>query len=359
MSQRENEQRVKLNGEDIERIGQVAGSSAGKAAGAAAGKQVSNEIKDLKNQISTLNNKVASLEDEVGEVSKNIEDLNERVVEIEETKARAEREAKEDIRNSLKERFEEKQQEFEEKRNEVLEQYQQGLERIKDRFLSSISGQKEKLDQVGEEFEDVTAKREGLTETEAQSAAMGANYRERRSVVEQSRGEFSTAVDEFFEDREETKRAVDSLKTPIRGIDDAVQVHVPFWVVGIERDGREEIRVLPIAERGRPDHNPAPQQPYVPYLQPHRVHGYSDFVADVESWVQRDHVRDRLASDEGPFADPSFLGRLEGVGDRFIDALFRFELYNRETAGGSTGRSQDQQGQQRQRQPTTEVATDD
>jgi hypothetical protein len=346
-----NSNKIKIDRGDLKRIGD--------AAGEAAGSEVNREMRKLRNDISNLNGRLKEVEGEITEVNRNIEELNRRVVEIEEKKARAEKEAKSDIRDTLKERFEEKQAEYERKRDEVLEDYQQGIERIKDRFVSAISGRKSNLDQVDEEFDDVASTREELGDTDKHAKAMNANYNDRLDMVEESREEFSAAVEEFLEDRRATARTVDSLKTPVAGIDDAVSVHVPFWVVGIERNGREEIQVLPVGRRGTPEERPRPGRPYVSYFESHPVHDYSSFVPEVESWVQRNDVRNQLEREEGNFADPSFLSRLDGVSDRFVEALSRFELGRRDSTQGTGRQAQQTSDGQEQRQRATGVAMND
>lgn len=338
--------KVEISRRDIERVGDAAGSAAGKAAG----KKVSREMKQVRNEIDTLNSRLKDVEDEINKTNQNIEELKRRVVEVEEKKAKAEKEAKKDIRNRLKQRFEEKQEAYKRKRDEVLKDYQQGIQRIKDRFVGAISERRSGLDQVDDEFGEIASTREELCESDHHAEQMNANYRERLSVVENSREEFAGAVEEFLEDRRATAQTVDSLKTPIPGIDDVVQVRVPLWVVGIERDGREEIQVSPVSLRGRPEGPPQPDRPYVPYLQSHPVHDYSSFVPEVESWVQQAEVLDQLKQNEGRFADPSFLARLDGISDRFVEALSRFELRGRDSTQQETGQRSQQTTQERHKQ---------
>lgn len=336
----ENNQQVTISRRDVKRMGKSAGNAAGQAAGNAVAEQVNPELENIKS--------------EIGDLQDDIQNLENRLVEIEEAKAAAEREAKEDIQARLKERYDQKKQEYQSKKQEVLGAYQQGIRRIKDRFVSSISGQKSTMDQVDDEFEDLTTKTAQVVDgTSRHSSSITQNYRKRRQRLENSRADFSGAVDEFLADREGTAKTVNSLKTGVPGIDGITTVNIPFWVVGIERNGQEELRVYPVMQRGQPDHQPRPDQPYAPYLRYHPDHDYQDFIADVKSYVQRDHVRDQLAQEQ-QYADPSFLARLNGVSDRFLDALRSFELAPRERQTESSAQTDPPRDRTQQ-----EVATHD
>jgi hypothetical protein len=147
-----------------------------------------------------------------------------------------------------------------------------------------------------------------------------------------------SATEGFLTDREETAGTIDSLRTPVPNISGATTVTVPFWVVGVRKNGREEIRVHPILDRGNPKESPNRATPYVDYLRAHPTHSYTDMVDAVNEYVVRDEVRDALAGQDRQFADPSFLRRNDAVADRFVDALAEFELNDR-PVNGDDGRS--------------------
>jgi len=138
------------------------------------------------------------------------------------------------------------------------------------------------------------------------------------------------------------------------GIGGSATIHVPFWVVGIEQNGREKLKVYPVGQRRAASEAPTAEQPYVSYLTPHQTHNYEDFVGEVEAYVQQDAVREKLASPEEEFADASFLRRLDGIADRFVDALEQFELSSRNVHTGSQPDVEQQSTRAR-----TKVTTDD
>jgi outer membrane murein-binding lipoprotein Lpp len=291
-----------------------------KKIGRAAGNAISTEISSLESEIQQTNQAVKQL-------SNDVQRLEERISEVERAKAEAERRAIEDLKDRLKEQVEEKRREYERRIGEVLDDYRGSIERLKDRFLGSITGHGENFETVEEEFSDVLEARSTVVEqTRTLEEGATTTYGERTDAVLSSRNAFFEHIDGFLEDREETAATIDSLQTDVSGVDGAATVTVPFWVVGIETGSGEEIRVLPVVDRGDPDGSPTRRNPYADYLRAHPTHGYTDMVEAVRSYVVRDEVRDALASRGGAYADPEFLAREGLVQDRFVDALRRYEL---------------------------------
>jgi hypothetical protein len=314
--------RVSLSRSDIKAIGRSVGNNVDVS-------KLRSELRSIDSSVSDVSNKVEDVEDRVKQLEK-------RVVEVEREKARAQQSAREELLNDLKDTYEEKQRQYRRKRRQILDDYKEGIRRLKDRFISSISDQSEHFDQVSDEFEAVERARETAVESGQQTTEpMARNYEHRHELLRDSRDEFIENVDRFLEHRQETAQTIESLQTAIPGVEDAVRVDVPFWVVVAESDGRERAAVLPVMERGRPTETPSVRDPYVSYLQPDRSHDYRDLTDAVEEYVERDDVRERLASQAGGYADPSFLERNDYVGDRFLDALREFELDGEHASGGS------------------------
>jgi hypothetical protein len=242
----------------------------------------------------------------------------------------------EDLVDDLRDQVDEKRAEFERRRSDVLEDYRDSIRRLKDRFVGAISGNREQFDQVESEFAAVEERR-----TQTAGAAEGLSdgpvraYDRRLESVIESRNGFLTTINDFLDDRETTAETIDSLQTPLPGASGLTTVEVPFWVVGIERNGHEELRVLPVLDRGRGDAAASRAQPYVNYLREHPTHSYGDMTESVREYVQRDDVRDSLARQDGEFADPGFLRRRDETLDRFVDALEEYQLPGTETSGGS------------------------
>jgi ElaB/YqjD/DUF883 family membrane-anchored ribosome-binding protein len=286
--------------------------------------------RELKPQLRELNNRISEVRDAVQELERNVEGLKYRIEEIEATKANAQRKAREGLKDDLKERLDEARAEYNRRVAEVLDDYRNSIERLKDRFLGSISGREEQFDQVESEFADVVDSREKCIDSIVEVGQPATtNYRRRLDAVNESRNAFLSAIDDFLSDREETAATIDSLQTSIPDIDGATTVTVPFWVVGIRKDGQEEIRVLPMLQRDQPDASPDRANTYVEYLREHPTHSYGDMRSAVHSYVTRDRVRNTLASREGEFVDPSFLRRNDIAAQRFVDALEEFELADR------------------------------
>ncbi|MFB6151299.1 MAG: hypothetical protein ABEJ40_05780 [Haloarculaceae archaeon] len=330
----------------------------GKAAGSAVSGELKGELSSIKSNTSETADQVREMKREVSALQRRVESLEERMTEIERTKAEAQREATESIKDELERQLEEKKRQFEEKKRDVLGDYQSSIRRLKDRFVNSIPGQSEGFERVTEEFDRAVELRDSVVEEARRLGSHGAAavHEYRRRHVEESRTAFTDAIDDFLADRRETANTIDSLQTAVPGVDGNERVHVPFWVVGIERDGREEVYVLPIQTRAEPEAAPTARAPYASYLKPHDTHYYGDWTDAVEAYVRQDHVRDRLAADDPTFADPDVLRDLPGVHDRFVDALTEFEFGDRRTTGSTTRRA----GQaQRQRQAARTGAQND
>lgn len=309
----------------------------GRAAGNATADKLDDRLKRMEQQMKQTTEAVEAL-------STDLENLERRIGEVEQTKARAEREAIEDLKQTLQEQVQQKREEYERRVGEVLDDYRGSIERLKSRFLNSISGRGDHFDSVEEEFGEVQDARSEVVEKTAQLGDSPAQtYESRTRAVLESRNEFLGTIDSFLEDREETASTIESMRTTVAGVSGATTVTVPFWVYGVEKDGREEIHVLPVAERGQPDGAPSRAQPYGDYLQAHPEHGFEDMTDAVHQYVVRDEVRDQLADrDDDAYADPSSL-RDGGVRERFVEALREFELGR----GGS-----------KQRRDTTEAAAE-
>jgi archaellum component FlaC len=295
------------------------------------------QMANLQNSVDSLRrdlaNKLDDTNREVNRLNDRIEALERRLTEIEQTKASAQREAMEGLVDDLKEQVDEKRAEFERRRGDILEDYRDSIRRLKDRFVGAISGNREQFEQVEDEFADVGAARTTTADAAGRLGdAPAREYDRRLDAVIESRNGFLTAINDFLDDRETTANTIDSLQTPVPGMSGATTVQVPFWVVGIERDGNEEVRVLPVLSRGSADDAPTRAQPYVNYLREHPTHSYGDMASAVTEYVQRDEVRDRLAGQDGEFADPDCLRRRDETLDRFVDALAEYQL-------GGTGRS--------------------
>jgi cell division septum initiation protein DivIVA len=313
--------------------------------GKAAGNAVAGEVSELKGEIRQTTKAVNQLSNDVNELERQIN-------EVERAKATAERRAIEDLKDRLKEQVEEKRREYERRISEVLNDYRGSIERLKDRFLGSISGHGDSFETVETEFSSVLKARSAVAERSEQlGEGASKTYGGRTNAVLDSRNAFFENIDGFLKDREETAATIDSLQTDVAGIDGAATVTVPFWVVGIETEAGEEIRALPVLGRGTPNESPDRANPYADYLRAHQTHGYTDMMDAVHSYVARDEVRDALASrDEGSYADPEFL-KQEGVAkDRFVNALREHEL------GGATATT----GPKGERaEPESEVSADD
>lgn len=298
----------------------------GRAAGKATGQELDDRLKGMERQMKQTREAVESL-------STDIENLEHRINEVEQTKARAERQAIEDLKGTLKDQLESKKERYQDLKGDVLDDYRGSIERLKTRFLNSISGRGDHFDSVEDEFGEARdARGEVVERTAALGDAPAQTYESRTRAVLESRNEFLGSIDSFLEDREETASTIESMRTSVSGVSGATTVTVPFWVYGVQKDGREEIEVLPVAERGQPDGSPTRAQPYGDYLEPHPEHGFEDMTDAVHRYVVRDEVRDRLADrDDDAYADPSAL-RDGGVRERFVAALREFELGR----GGST-----------------------
>lgn len=271
-------------------------------------------------------------------LDKEIKELRQRIEHIEKTKAKAEREALEELKSELDRQFQEKKVEYERRLGEVLDDYRNSVETLKERFVDTISGREEQFSQVESEFNDaLQGRQECINRTQQSGKVMTQNYDDRLESVIQSRNAFINSINDFVEDRDKTAATIDSLQTSVSGINGSAQVVVPFWVVGIEIDGREELRVLPIQNRGDTSERVDRGSPYVEYLQEHPTHSYGDLTDAVYEYVVRDEVRDNLANREHTFADPSFLQQDGLAMERFVDALIEFELSERETNGAQSG----------------------
>jgi predicted nucleic acid-binding Zn-ribbon protein len=295
-------------------------SRSAREVGEAAASGIKGEISSLRSSIEDTNAQLRSLEQRIDQLEQGFE-------RIEQTKAAAQREAMEDLVDDLKEQVDRKRAEFQRRRNDVLEDYRDSIRRLKDRFVGAISGNREQFDQLEEEFAGVEERRTVTASTASRlSDGPARAYDRRLDAVIESRNGFLTAINDFLDDREKTANTIDSLQTPIPGVSGATTVSVPFWVVGIERDGQEEVRVLPVLARDSANGSPSRTQPYVNYLQEHPTHRYGDMTDAVREYVTRDEVRDQLARQDGAFADPDVLRQRDETLDRFVDALEEYQL---------------------------------
>ncbi|WP_436908546.1 hypothetical protein [Halosimplex marinum] len=336
----------------------VSESKIGRAAGDAVAKELDGRLRRIENNTDSIQ----EVSSEVRTLQRKVEQLEEQMATIERTKARAEREATESIRDKLESQYEEKRRKFEEKKRSILEDYQSSIKRLKDRFINSIPGQSEGFDQVNEEFETATERRDAVVEEARRLGTHGAGavheYRRRR--LSESRSAFTDAIDDFLADRRETADTIDSLQTQIPGINGDVQVNVPFWVVGIERNGQEEIHALPIQTWTDSNQSTTERSPYAARHRPHGTHDFSEWTDAVERYASRDEVRDALADRDAVFEDPSYLRNQPGVRTRFVDALENYEFGGRQTAGsGRGGASQSARAGGERSAETAEVVTDD
>lgn len=329
------------------------------------GKHVADQLDHRLNSIESNTRETASaldgLDREIERLQRQIEDLEDHITEIERTKAEAEQNAKESIKATLKEQYEDKKEAFKQKKASVLGDYQASIRRLKDRFVNSIPGQSDGFDQVQDEFNAAMGSRRALIDTANafETRGPGALHEYRLQRLEESRSAFADAAMDFLDDREATANTIDELQTPIPNVNGNEQLNIPFWVVGIERDGREEVHVLPIQTRAQVNRSPTDASPYVDYLEPHRTHDYTEWTDLVKEYVTRDMVRDKLAKQDPSFADPGFLKRRQGVSDRFVEAFQQYELQDR-SAGHGTQR--DSRGSTNRQQPGSEqaeVSTDD
>jgi TolA-binding protein len=303
------------------------------AVGKAAAKGVNEQVSQLGRKIDELdkttkqtNKEINRLHDQLDDLEQRIASLERRITDVEQTKARAQREALENFVGHLKEQVEEKREEWKRRRNEVLDDYRDSIERLKDRFVGSISADSEPFGRVEDEFGRVEAARQKSVDAVGPLAeGPSTNYEGRANAVLDARQECQAAIDDFLTDREETAEKIDAMQTRIPGVSEPSTVQVPFWVVGIERDGQEEIRVLPVLDRGSGD-APSRAEPYAGYLHQHGTHQYGDLCTTVHEYVSRDDVRETLASRDEGFADPAPLRRRDEVMDRFVDALERYQL---------------------------------
>jgi predicted transcriptional regulator len=305
------------------------------------GKAAYNHLDNRLNTIEENTNDLDDIPDELDSISNELENLKEKISslenkinEIEYTKASVRRRELEGYVDRLEAQLDEKKDRWQELKKEVLDDYRDSIERLKDRFVSAISGDSEPFEQVEEEFGRVEAARtEAASVVEPLDASPNANYEHRAAAVDEAQQACEAAIDNFLDDREDTAATIDSLQTPLPGVGGASTVNVPFWVVGIERDGREEIRVLPVLDRGSGE-SATRAEPYGDYLRQHGTHQYGDLRSAVHEYVSRDEVRDNLASREDGFADLEFMRRRDEVLDRFVDALERYQL------GSGTARSE-------------------
>lgn len=317
-----------MSGSDVDerRIGRaVANGMEGQMA------NLQSSVDDLRRDVA---NKLDDTNREVNRLNDRIEALERRLTEIEQTKATAQREAMEGLVDDLKDQVDEKRAEFERRRGDILEDYRDSIRRLKDRFVGAISGNREQFDQVEAEFSGVEEARTTAADAAGRlSEGSVREYDRRLDAVIESRNGFLTAINDFLDDRETTANTIDSLQTPVSGMSGMTTVQVPFWVVGVEKDGHEEIRVLPVLKRGSADEDPTRSQPYVNYLREHPTHSYGDMASAVTEYVQRDEVRDQLARQDGEFADPDVLRQREETLDRFVDALAEYQFDGTERSG--------------------------
>jgi hypothetical protein len=172
-----------------------------------------------------------------------------------------------------------------------------------------------------------------VAETEAHAEVATANYETRLRTLTDSRVAFADAVEAFLDRREATAQAVTDLKTPVEQADGFDRIVVPFWVVFLEQDGEEKVRVYPILNRTAPDEQPTADRPYVEHLLAHPDHDYEDFVDVVRDRLSESDLLDQLRPaedaderDESRFGDPAVLRENDAIDDRFVDELQRYEL---------------------------------
>lgn len=334
------------------------------------GKQVRKQLERRGGKLNSIESKLDALEGEldgleniegrIKELNERVTQLQQRIEEIEQTKASAQRQAVEGLKDDLHDQLEEKRQEYQRRLGEVLDDYRGAVERLKDRFLGSISGREEQFEQVEDEFRVVQERREACVETTAETSHPAtSNYQVRLDAIIQSRNGFLGAIDDFLADREDTAATIDSLQTQVPGVSDTATIIIPFWVVGIRKSGHEEVRVHPILDRSdrSSSQNPDRAAPYAEYLREHPIHSYGDMTDMVHTYAIREVVRDALASRDGEFVDPSFLRQSDAVMDRFVNALEEFELEDRPGGGGHT-RSGDGTDQQSEAVDREEVPAD-
>jgi len=311
--------------------------------------EISGQLERIDDQLEILETQLEGLED----LDKKIDELRQRIEQIEQTKARAEREALEDLKSELGAQLQEKKEEYQRRLGEVLDDYRNSVETLKERFVDTISGREEQFGQIEAEFAATDENRRGCVDaTLSTGEAATDNHDARLEAVIESRNAFMSAIDEFVGDREDTAATIDSLQTPVPGIREGAQIVVPFWVVGVEIDGREELRVLPVQNRSDPSGTLERASPYLEYLEEHPTHSYGEMTDAVHAHVSRDEVRDDLARREGEFADPGFLADQDVAMERFVDALREYELDGRGADGaGSTGPEPETESAGRQEVP--------
>jgi|GEM_PF-6209308 len=303
------------------------------------GDSVDVDTSSLEGEMQSLNRSVSNelerTRESVESLKADIQQLESRVTEIERTKARAQRKAAAELKDDLKETVDEKREQYEERITDVLRDYQESIRRLKDRFLNAISTENEAFEDVSSEFENVVERRESVTSVGSTLADPPTEtYENRLSAVSESRSEFMDAIDDFLAHREGTAETIDSLQTSVPGVSGTETIHVPFWVVGIERNGEEELRVLPVLGRGSIDGRPSRASPYAEYLSEHRTHSYGDLTDTVAAYVQREDVRDKLASRDQSFADASAIPN-DAMLPRFRSAFEEYELKPRRTGASA------------------------
>jgi hypothetical protein len=247
----------------------------------------------------------------------------------------------------VQEQLQEKREEYEQRLGAILSEYRNSISRLKARFLNSISGRHDQFAQVETEFDEVRSQRASTVEaTEATPESAAAGYRDRLEHVEAARAEFLDAIDNFLADREGTAATIDALQTDLRGINGATRVQVPFWVVGVEVDGVEELRVYPVLEGTGEQVDLDRANPHADTLRTHPDHGFEDMTEAVREYVSRDEVWDTLVDEEQPFADPAFLAQQGVAAERFVDSLAEYELADREMDGADRGRGRREREQE-------------
>ena len=310
--------------------------------GSAAARGVSSEMSGMRNEIRELRGDIDSLErklDKIDDINNSIKRLEKRVVEVEEKKAQAKKEAKKSVYEQLEAKAEEKRKKYKKKLREVLGEYKDRIDRLKDRFLNSIAHRSESFKQVKDEFVRVHRSKSDIrNKIEDVGDAAKSDHEKRLKSVIGAKKSFVGSVNEFLRDREETAELIDSIQTDINGLNGTEELRVPFWVVGIEKDGSEEILVYPIQGIGSVG-QVSDEETYSEYLREHPEHSYGDMTDAVKEFVQRDSVRDSLADSEGGFADPSVLKSRGAANQRFVDSLVDYELSNRDSAGVASSKS--------------------
>jgi ElaB/YqjD/DUF883 family membrane-anchored ribosome-binding protein len=351
--QRQNQETVTISQRDLNRIGRATGESVAS--------ELDDQLRSIKSNTSETTEEIRKTKEQISDLESKIEDLEAKIEEVERTKAEAKRKATASVKEKLEAQYEDKKEKFKQKQQSVLGDYQASIRRLKDRFVNAIPGQSEGFKQVNDEFREAEERRQTLLTKADELGTHGAGsvHEYRRKRMDESRTELTSAIDEFLQDRRETAETIDGLQTPIPSINGDHQLNIPFWVVGIERNGREEITVLPIPTRTTPDGQPTPRNPYVSYLKPHDTHDYSEWVSAVKEYVVRDEVRDKLARGGETFEDPSFLRKYQSVSDRFVDALEQFEMNDRSTAGATGTARRSSTGTESQRSTAAEVEMDD